>query len=207
MYSVKLRQRQSWQQVVKLRKMGKSSTIQWTMATWNVAVGCDKVDADCKYCYMYRQSLKGTRYKPNEVRRTKQAFTMPLRLKEPTLIFTSSLTDFFHPEIDSYRAEAWDIIRQCPQHIFQILTKRPERIAGNLPPYFEEIRGRCWMGTSIGSQESMGRARQLVHSVPGNGVNFLSLEPLHGPVKLPLSERVDFGHTLANMIDWVIIGG
>ena len=112
--------------------MGNTSKIQWTDATWNIARGCTKVDEDCKYCYMYRQSvLYG--YNAKKVNRTKGVFNMPLKLKEPSLIFTSSLTDFFHPDIDSYRHEAWDIIRKCPQHTFQILTKRPERIVEHLP--------------------------------------------------------------------------
>ena len=72
-------------------------------------------------------------YDAKAVIRTKTVFNMPLKLKEPSLIFTSSLTDFFHEEIDSYRDEAWEIIRKCPQHTFQILTKRPERINEHLP--------------------------------------------------------------------------
>lgn len=198
--------------------MGKTSEIQWTDATWNIARGCTKVDADCKYCYMFRDSMEtikevdgkqkrvGTRYQPGEVVRTKTVFDLPLKLKEPSKIFTSSLTDFFHPDIDSYRGEAWDIIRRCPQHTFQILTKRPDRILFNLPEYWEEIRGRCWLGTSIGSQESMHRLSDLTcHIQPG--IKFLSLEPLHGPIDLKLHEFVDMGHRVKDLIDWVIIGG
>ena len=186
--------------------MGKESTIQWTHASWNIAVGCDKVDADCKYCYMYRQSLKGTRYKPNEVRRTKTVFDLPLRLKEPSLIFTCSLTDFFHEEIDSFRDEAWDIIRKCPQHIFQILTKRPERIMDHLPPYWEEIRERCWLGTSMGSMGSIQRLYDLILPIQPS-VKFMSLEPLHGPIDIPFERPVDYGHRMCDLIDWVIVGG
>jgi len=124
--------------IIKKNKiMAENSQIQWTDATWNIAVGCSKVDADCKYCYMYRQSLNNTRYDPFNIRRTKDVFTMPLRYKETQskvwagrpLIFTCSLTDFFHEGIDSFRNEAWDIIRKCPHLIFQILTKRPGHIA------------------------------------------------------------------------------
>src|SRR5690242_14727421 len=102
--------------------MAIKSKIQWTDATWNIARGCTKVDDDCKFCYMYRGSLDTTRYNPYRVIRTKGVFNLPLRLTEPSKIFTSSLTDFFHPDIDSYRNEAWDIIRKCPHHTFQILT-------------------------------------------------------------------------------------
>src|SRR4051812_32855469 len=119
--------------------MSEKSAIQWTDATWNIARGCTKVDEDCKYCYMYRDSFDSSRYNPLEVIRTKTVFNLPLKLKEPSKIFTCSLTDFFHESIDSYRNEAWDIIRKCPQHTFQILTKRPERIIDHLPEYWEEI--------------------------------------------------------------------
>lgn len=186
--------------------MGTKSNIQWTDATWNVAVGCTKVDQDCKNCYLYRDSFDGTRYNPKVVRRTKTVFDLPLKLKEPSKIFTSSLTDFFHESIDSYRNEAWDIIRICPQHTFQILTKRPERIRRHLPEYWEEIKGHVWLGTSIGSQEGIDRLADLALPID-TGVRFLSLEPLHGEINLGLTEEVDFGHKLGNLIDWVIIGG
>lgn len=122
--------------------MANNSKIQWTDATWNVAVGCTKVDEDCKFCYMYRDSMKETRYNPRTVRKTTSVFNAPLRWKEPKKVFTSSLTDFFHEDCDSFRDEAWEIIRKCPQHIFQILTKRPERIT--LPEFWAEIRDRVF---------------------------------------------------------------
>jgi protein gp37 len=155
---------------------------------------------------MYRDSLKETRYNPREIKKTKTVFNLPLRIKVPSKIFTCSLTDFFHEGIDSYRIEAWDIIRQCPQHIFQILTKRPERIINHLPTYWDEIRDRVWLGTSVGSQNGIGRLIDLVAPIQP-GIKFLSLEPLHGPIVLPFEEFVDMGHKVGDLIDWVIIGG
>lgn len=190
--------------------MGSSSKIQWTDATWNIAVGCSKVDADCKFCYMYRQSLNATRYKPNEVRRTKGVFKMPLRLTTPSKIFTSSLTDFFHEDIDMYRAEAWEIIRQCPEHTFQILTKRPERIEACLPKDWGEGWPNVWLGTSVGSQEGIHRAITL--SKIDAVVKFLSLEPLHGPIDLKeakfyVGEPLDEWFNVLPAFEWVIVGG
>lgn len=212
--------------------MAQQSKIQWTGATWNIARGCTKVDDDCKYCYMYRESLDGTRYQPKEVVRTKTVFDLPLRLKEPSKIFTSSLTDVFHPEIDQYRDEMWDIIRRCPQHTFQILTKRPERISLNLPPDWNKGWKNVWLGTSVGSQESVSRIMELL--VAKASVRFLSLEPLYGPVDLtriksytpeggytndvlsgkeslwnpngPVYNKYS-GESSADVIDWVIVGG
>jgi len=67
--------------------MAQKSNIQWTDATWNIARGCTKVDEDCKYCYMYRDSMNNTRYNPLQVVKTKTVFNMPLSLKEPSRIY------------------------------------------------------------------------------------------------------------------------
>lgn len=191
--------------------MGSKSSIQWTDATWNIAVGCTKVDEDCKYCYMYRQSLGNKRYDPKYVRKTTSVFNLPLKYKETCsqcwegrpLIFTSSLTDVFHPAIDSYRNEMWDIIRKCSHLIFQILTKRPERIYEHLPPDWDNGWDNVWLGTSIGSQASIDRLHAL-SNIPAK-VKFLSLEPLHGPIDLSVPFT---GFRMANKsIDWVIVGG
>lgn len=175
--------------------MGQTSNIQWTDATWNVARGCTKVDEDCKFCYMYRDSFDSTRYNPLNVVRTKTVFNLPLKLKEPSKIFTSSLTDFFHEEIDSYRHEAWDIIRKCPQHTFQILTKRPERIMDHVPEDWGEGWNNVWLGTSIGGQKAVKRLDHLEKAKAKT--KFISFEPLHEQIKTGF----------VGMVDWVIIGG
>lgn len=213
--------------------MGNKSEIQWTDATWNVARGCTKVDADCKYCYMYRQSLNDTRYKADQVIKTKTVFTLPLHYKETKsvcwdgnpLIFTSSLTDFFHEDIDSFRHECWDIIRKCPHLTFQILTKRPERITACLPDDWGDGWDNVWLGTSIGSQAGMERLYNL-HAVKAK-VRFLSLEPLYEKLNLGYPNGIDYeepiyccsGRDCGCMgraineppilygMDWVIIGG
>lgn len=212
--------------------MGNLSSIQWTDATWNIARGCTKVDADCKYCYMYRQSLNNTRYKADQVIKTKTVFSLPLHYKETKsacwpgrpLIFTSSLTDFFHEDIDGFRNEAWDIIRRCPHLIFQILTKRPERIKDHLPEDWGEGYENVWLGTSIGSPEGIDRLFYL-QGVKAK-TKFLSIEPLHQAIDLMypveifpegpqmccdgrecgcLGRPVD--PPLLYGIDWVIVGG
>lgn len=179
--------------------MSINSHIEWTNHTWNIARGCSKVDADCLFCYMYRESLNGTRYEPKEVVKTKTVFNLPLKVKEPSKIFTSSLTDVFHEKIDPWRHEMWDIIRACPHHTFQILTKRPERVDydyGLIPnEYFKNV----WLGTSIGSPEGLTRGFSLVNARVPVRLKFLSIEPLHdGPLRI--------GHLLPR-IGWVIIGG
>lgn len=202
--------------------MGVKSNIQWTDATWNVAVGCTKVDADCLYCYMYRDSLGGTRYDPKTIRKTTTVFNTPLKLKTPSKIFVSSYTDFFHEAIDGFRNEAWDIIRRCPQHTFQILTKRPERIKDHLPTDWGEGWPNVWLGTSVGSQEAANARVGYLLEVPAM-VRFLSCEPLHGEISLTrlhgpsglvavnalngkgTNTGIEYYNT--GKIHWVIVGG
>lgn len=194
----------------------KNSNIQWTDHTWNIARGCTKVDEDCKFCYMYRDSFDGHRYNPLEVVRTKTVFNSPLKIKEPSKIFTSSLTDVFHPAIDSYRSEMWDIIRKCPQHTFQILTKRPERLFDCMPrdPQFDfpvqEVFKNVWWGTSVGTAKGKQRIYELLGAVD-HGISFLSAEPLTGPLDLidvlPGQEWHDSEHPMYGPLDWVIVGG
>lgn len=179
--------------------MATNSNIQWTDATWNLARGCHKVDEDCKYCYMYRDSFNGTRYDPLRVIKTKTVFELPLKIKEPSKIFTCSLTDFFLEEIDSYRKYAWAIIKRCPQHTFQILTKRPERILQCLPDDWGDGYDNVWLGTSIGSPKGLHRMYKLAE-IPAK-VRFISFEPLH--------EYIDVNFDIGMIInfDWIIIGG
>lgn len=163
---------------------------------------------------MYRDSLNDTRYNPKVVTKTKTVFNLPLKLKEPSKIFTSSLTDFFHEDCDAFRDEAWDIIRRCPQHTFQILTKRTDRII--VPEQFKNV----WLGTSVGSNDSLYRLLQLIrHS--WTGIRFASLEPLHGYIDInnalwmyarglrePVVGWKHFDATKGNLgLDWVIVGG
>lgn len=179
--------------------MSKNTKIQWTDHTWNIARGCTKVDEDCKFCYMYRGSLNNTRYDPKTVKRTKTVFRLPLTIKEPSKIFVSSLTDVFHPDCDSFREEMWEIIRKCPQHTFQILTKRPERIFDHLPADWGEGWDNVWLGTSIGSNKGMDRIYPLIETP--SKVRFVSFEPLW--------EQIDMNLDISTLIaiDWAIIGG
>lgn len=180
-----------------------NSGIQWTDHTWNIARGCTKVDEDCKFCYMYRQSLNGTRYNPKAVVKTKTVFRLPLNVKIPSKFFVSSLTDPWHPDIDPYRHEMWEIIRACPQHTFQILTKRPELI--KLPLDWDSVGYQnVWIGTSVGHPNAMHRIEKLVEKTNNAKVVFLSLEPLWGELRdfIP----IDYADG-APMINWVIVGG
>lgn len=174
--------------------MGKTSSIEWTEATWNPWQGCVKVSTGCKNCYMYRAKR---RYGQNPILvvRSKTTFNDPLKWAEPRLIFTCSWSDWFIENADEWRDEAWDIIRRTPQHTYQLLTKRPERIHDHLPADWNEGWQNVWLGVSIESQAYVSRLTLLCEA-PAH-VRFVSAEPLLDPVYLgDLSG-----------ISWVITGG
>lgn len=171
----------------------KKSNIQWTNYTWNPWQGCRKVSPGCKYCYMYRdKAIYGQNAKT--VVRSKTVFNAPLKWKIGELVFTCSWSDWFIQEADEWRDEAWDIIKQTPQHTYQILTKRPERIKEHLPEYFDDL-DNVWVGVSIESEEQMVRLEYLKDL---SCITFASFEPLLGPIKW--DEKMDG-------LDWCVIGG
>jgi protein gp37 len=140
------------------------------------------------------------RYKqdPTKVRRTAPAtFNSPLRWQEPRRIFTCSWSDFFHADADPWRADAWDIIKRTPQHVYQVLTKRPERIADHLPADWGKGYPNVWLGTSVENQRWTTRIPLLL-AVPAR-VHWISAEPLLGPLNLlPFlapAMRVSWGDT------------
>lgn len=198
--------------------MAENSNIEWTDNTWNVARGCTKVDGDCKFCYMYRDSFDGKRYNPRQIIKTKTVFDFPLKCKDKKskvwsgrpLIFTSSLTDFFHESCDEFRPQAWDIIRQCPHLIFQILTKRPERIMQCVPSDWGDGWDNVWLGTSVGSDKGKQRIDDLLNCK--SKTFFASIEPYWDEIfdfNNYLYTRYAMGgaRNMYKQLNWVIVGG
>ncbi len=172
--------------------MAQHSSIEWTEATWNPWHGCTRVSPGCAHCYMYREKRRYGQ-EPSLVTRSKTTFDAPLKWSEPRLIFTCSWSDFFIEEADSWRPEAWDVMRATPQHTYQILTKRPERIAAHLPDGWPF--GNAWLGVSVENPRFYWRI-ELLRQISAF-LRFLSLEPLLAPMlSLPL-----------NGVSWVIVGG
>jgi protein gp37 len=122
--------------------------------------------------------------------------------KDPSMIFTCSMSDFFIEEADKWRDEAWDVIRRTPQHIWQILTKRPERITKCLPSDWGNGWENVWLGTSIEKQKYMHRALTL-SNIPAK-VRFISAEPLLE--EIDFLEKIDDVQVI-NSIRWIILGG
>lgn len=179
--------------------MAKNSAIQWTESTWNPWMGCRKVSPGCKYCYMFRDMDKYG-MQPRVVSRSKTRFDAPLKWKEPRTIFTCSWSDFFIEEADQWRADAWQIVKATPQHTYQILTKRPERIEACLPEdWGAGGYSHVWLGVTVEDNGRMHRLEPL--SRIDCAVRFASFEPL--------LERIDvtpYAHPI-RLLDWAIIGG
>lgn len=190
--------------------MGAETKISWTESTWNPFHGCKKVSQGCKYCYMFRDK---ERYKqdPTTVIKSKSNFDQPLKWSEPRLIFTCSWSDWFIEEADEWRDELWKIIKDTPQHTYQILTKRPERILDNLPEDWGDGYENVWLGISAENHEEL--VKRMIHFKDVKAkIKFLSCEPLIGAIDLELAMSNLFLKTndeliFNKLVNWVIIGG
>lgn len=184
--------------------MAKTTGIEWTQGghTWNPWYGCTQVSPGCAHCYMFReQRIYGNN--PELVTRSKTKFKEPLGWKTPALVFTCSWSDWFHEAADEWRPAAWEIVRQSPHLTFQILTKRPERIAAQLPADWGAGWPNVWLGVSVENQRFVHRIETLSR-IPA-AKRFVSAEPLLGALDLlRLRPGPD---TLLETIDWLIVGG
>jgi protein gp37 len=167
--------------------MAKESSIEWTDATWNTHIGCRKVSQGCAQCYAERDMTRYGRDFSTVLRTKPATFNAPLKWDEPKLIFTCSWSDWFIEEADQWRDEAWDIIRRTPQHTYQILTKRPERILENLPEDWGDGWPNVWLLASVENQEMADLRIPQLLAVPA-WIHGLSVEPLLGPVELTYYE-------------------
>jgi protein gp37 len=156
--------------------MGEQTKIAWTSRTWNPWQGCHKVSPGCRNCYMYSEKIRyGQR--PNVVVRSKPpTFNAPLKWTEPAFVFACSWSDWFIEEADAWRDEAWDIVRRTPHLTYQILTKRPERIATHLPADWGSGWANVWLGVSIEDQPTCDERLWRLAGVEA-AVRFISVEP------------------------------
>lgn len=180
--------------------MGRVTNIAWTRHTWNPWMGCSKVSPGCKNCYMFRDMRRyGGQFDPTRVVRGKTTFNKPDQWQrnpdDHGMVFTCSWSDWFHEGADKWRDEAWQVIKRCPDLIFQVLTKRSGRILDHLPNDWQNGYHNVWLGVSVENEDYIWRADDL-RDVPAV-VRFVSYEPALGPL-----DKLD----LTN-IDWVIYGG
>ncbi len=193
--------------------MAKTTAIEWADSTVNFWQGCSKVSPGCAWCYAERLAKqRGQDF--GVLRRTSPAtFDAALSWKEPKRIFTCSLSDFFHPDADQWRKDAWDVIKRTPQHTWLILTKRIERVAEHLPRGWGMGWENVWLGTSVESYRYGPRIEALLDTPAA--IRFLSCEPLVGPLFLGdhfLKRRFAADDPRSfrpggRGVDWVIAGG
>jgi protein gp37 len=118
--------------------MADHSGIEWTEATWNVVTGCTRVSDGCDHCYIERTPpfrIAGRRFDHPGVGGTTgvvlhpDRLGLPLRWRRPRRVFVNSMSDLFHDAVpDGFIAQVWNVMAHCPQHVFQILTKRHARM-------------------------------------------------------------------------------
>ena len=183
-----------------VRIMNKTN-IEWTEESWNPTTGCTKVSAGCKYCYAEvmakRLQAMGVKGYENgfEFTLIPERLEQPLKKKKPTKFFVNSMSDLFHELMpDDFLDKIFEVIKQTPHHVYQILTKREDRMAeyfsNKLPP--ENV----WLGVTVEDKKSgLPRIDKLRNIVAA--IKFLSMEPL----------LEDLGKINFKGIDWVIVGG
>lgn len=171
------------------------TAIEWTDKTWNPTTGCNKVSPGCKHCYAETITKRFQNNFPNGFKFTLHPNRLgePLKWRSPSKVFVNSMSDLFHEEMPmTFLTQVFGVMERAPQHVFQILTKRHERLVELAPelPWPDNV----WIGVSVESQKYAHRVDALREV--SAAVRFLSCEPLLGPLQLDLAG-----------IDWVITGG
>lgn len=157
------------------------SGIEWTEATWNPTSGCTKVSPGCDRCYAERITQRFPKTFPNGFALTLRpnALDIPLRWRRPRTIFVNSMSDLFHADVpEEYIRLVFDVMVRTPQHTYQVLTKRAERLArvASRLPWPDNV----WMGVSVESPAYAWRV-DFLRRVPA-AVRFISAEPLLAPL-------------------------
>lgn len=178
----------------------KPTKIEWTQASWNPTIGCDKVSSGCKNCYAQAmakrlQAIGNPCYKDGfAFKMLPQRLDEPKRNKKPTLYFVNSMSDLFHQKMDfGFLERIMQVIADTPHHQYQILTKRPHAMKEYF--YKREIPPNVWLGTTVESSKVKPRI-DLIRDLSAS-VKWLSCEPLIS----------DLGEIDLRGIDWVIAGG
>lgn len=193
--------------------MAGQSDIEWTDVTWNPVAGCTIESAGCTNCYAMRMAARlqamghekylGTTRKSGEryvwtgrINVDPSSLVIPLEWRKPKRIFVNSMSDLFHEDVPtSFIQQVWEVMSECPQHHFQVLTKRPDRMAR----LFEEGRigvlTNVWVGTSVENSDVTQRVDHL-RAIKGATL-FISFEPLIGRIA-----DIDL-----RGVHWAIVGG
>jgi protein gp37 len=185
--------------------MSSQSSIEWTDATWNPVRGCTKISPGCKHCYAetFAERFRGVKGHPYErgfdLRLVPEKLAEPLRWSTPRMIFVNSMSDLFHEDVpDSYIAKVAEVMSQANWHIFQVLTKRSERMKKLLETSLRAyaMKKHIWWGVSVEDKKYGIPRIEHLRTSPA-AIRFLSIEPL----------LEDIGKVSLKNISWVIVGG
>jgi len=185
--------------------MSDHSAIEWTDATWNPVRGCTKVSPGCAHCYAetFAERFRGVAGHPYEqgfdLRLVPAKLEEPLRWRAPRMVFVNSMSDLFQHDVpDDFIVEAVNVMRRANWHTFQVLTKRPARLAELLTTKLR-VAAQCdhiWWGVSVEDRRHGLPRVDTLRQAPA-AVRFLSVEPL----------LEDLGFIELQGIHWVIVGG
>ncbi|GAA3554462.1 phage Gp37/Gp68 family protein [Amycolatopsis ultiminotia] len=222
--------------------MSTTTSIEWTDASWNPVTGCSEVSEGCEHCYAktfaerWRDTSGHYFASGFDVRLRRDKLAAPLRWRTPRRVFVNSMSDLFHTDVpDEYIAEVFAVMAACPQHTFQLLTKRPGRMrslllndafadramdrslvitpvaAGERPHGDTWPLPNLWVGVSVENQRWADVRLPVLAGTPA-AIRWVSAEPLLGPVNLSpwLGDGFDADGTPAgwrSTLDWVVAGG
>lgn len=178
------------------------SKIEWTELTWNPVTGCNKISAGCKFCYA---EVMSRRLKAMGVEKYSQGFKLrihedvlgePYSWKSSKVVFVNSMSDLFHKNVPvEFIQKVFKVMNENPQHVFQVLTKRADRLLELDKAKLLKWSHNIWMGVSV-EDKHVKRRISLLKQTKAK-VKFLSCEPLIGSI----------GKMHLKKIDWVIVGG
>ncbi|RLP25258.1 DUF5131 family protein [Mesorhizobium sp. YM1C-6-2] len=189
------------------------TSIEWTDATWNPVAGCTILTAGCTNCYAMRMASRleamgvekysgltrksGGRAKwTGKVVLDPKSLSIPAGWSKPRRVFVNSMSDLFHPDVPAhFIRRIWKVMADTPRHTYQILTKRPSRMAAVLSLNGFQVLPNVWLGTSVEDSHVLSRLDEL-RQVPA-AVRFVSFEPLIGSV----------AEGNLKDIQWAIVGG
>jgi protein gp37 len=178
-----------------------TTNIEWAEKVWNPSTGCTKISSGCQHCYAATMTkrLNGmgmAKYAQgfNTVVTHENTLDIPFKFKKPSIIFVNSMSDLFHQDVPfEFIERVFDVMYQVDRHIYQVLTKRSERLVelADRLPWPDNV----WMGVTVENANYVSRIDDL-RDTPA-AIKFLSIEPLLGPIP-------DLN---LDGIDWVIVGG
>jgi protein gp37 len=204
--------------------MSAKTSIQWTEATWNPTTGCTKVSEGCRSCYIERTPsfrMAGRTFVNGStgVRLHPDRLDAPLHWRKPRRVFVNSMSDLFHEDVpEEFIAQVFLSMNQTNHHIYQILTKRPQRMLNfsRKCESMSKVNGswpmpNVWLGVSVEDQATADERIPILLQTPA-AVRWISAEPLLGPIQLTgtCSPPACFNALIPGRypkLDWVVVGG